>query len=207
MKSRELHTTPVLIVTNYKIAPHSSGKFLHSFTPETTSTVYQFLANREPVLVEGERYNIGYTVDNGINWVDVSATAKAQEVDPNKSFYVARLLGEELRPVETQKSNERVTHSATDGQYLGKKYAWRIYGMAMPRNIFDAYLEEIKHPSVPCLTEETPSLAYKDEGLHNAVEALILSCIKINGNRFRSPLLPSKNWFQIKGLAAITDKK
>ena len=80
MKSREFFTTPVLIVTGYAIAPHN-GKFLHTFTPETTNTVYQFIANQEPVLEEGQRYKIGYTVDNGVNWVDISATAKADDVD------------------------------------------------------------------------------------------------------------------------------
>ena len=70
MKSRELQTTPILIVTGYKISPHADGKFLHTFTPETTNTIYQFIANREPLLEEGQRYNIGYTVADGIKWVD-----------------------------------------------------------------------------------------------------------------------------------------
>ncbi len=140
MKSRELLTTPVLIVTNYKIVPHVSGKFLHSFTPETTNTLYQIVANQEPILEPGQRYNIGYTVENGVNWVDISATAKADAVDRDKSFYVAKILGEEARTVETQKSDERVVHQAQDGHYLGKKYAWRIYGMAIAREAFETYL-------------------------------------------------------------------
>ena len=207
MKSRELLTTPVLIVTNYRIVPHASGKFLHSFTPETTSTVYQFIANQEPVLETGQRYNIGYTVDGGVNWVDVAATAKADAVDKDKSFYVAKLLGEEARAVETQKSDERVVHSAKDGHYLGKKYAWRIYGMAIAREAFDTYLEDIKHPTVPCFTEGSNSIAYKELGLEAAMDALRKSATRIGGNRFRSPLMPSKDWFQIKGISAITDKK
>lgn len=207
MKSRELFTTPVLIVTNYRITSHLGGKFLHSFTPENTSTIYQFIANQEPVLEEGQRYNIGFSVENGVNWVDVSATAKADDVDQYKSHYVARLLGEEKRPIEMQKSNERVQHSATDGYYLGKKYAWRIYGMAVARDTFDAYLEEIKHPSVPWLTEGSSSTAYKDDGLSEAMDALIQTSTRVGGNRFSSPLLPSKKWFQIKGIPAITDKK
>ena len=207
MKSRELLTTPVLIVTNYKIVPHASSKFLHSFTPETTDTVYQFVANQEPVLEVGQRYNIGYTVEDGVNLVDVAASARADAVDKVKSFYVAKILGEEARAVETKKSVERVVHSAKDGQYLGKKYAWRIYGMAVAREAFDTYLEDIKHPSVPCSTEGTPSTAYKDAGLEAAMDDLCKSATRISGNRFKSPLLQSKDWFQIKGISAITDKK
>lgn len=208
MKSRDLLTTPVLIVSNYEIALHPSGKFLHSFTPETTSTVYQFLANKEAVLKAGERYNIGYSVDDdGTNWVDVSATAKADDVDPQVSYYVASKLGKEGFAVETQKSDHRVTHKAKDGHYLGKKYAWRIYGMAVARDTFDAYLEEIKHPSVPCFTEGSRSVAYKEAGIETAMKALIKSTVRVGGNRFSSPLLPSKKWFQIKGISAITDKK
>jgi hypothetical protein len=207
MKSRKLLTTPVLIVTNYRVAPHPDGKFLHSFTPENTNTAYHFIANQEPILEEGQRYNIGFTVENGVNWVDVSATAKADDVDQHKSHYVACLLGEEKRAVETQKSDERVQHGATDGHYLGKKYAWRIYGMAVARDTFDAYLADINHPSVLCFTEGSSSTAYKEEGLATAMEALIQTATRVSGNRFRSPLLPSKSWFQIKGIAAITDKK
>ncbi|MDQ3288585.1 MAG: hypothetical protein M3Q42_10080 [Pseudomonadota bacterium] len=207
MKSRELLTTPVVIVTGYCIVPHKDGRFLHTFTPETTSTVYQFIANREPILEEGQRYNVGYSTKKGVNWVDMSATAKADEVDKDKSHYVARLLGEELRETETYKSDTRVTHKAKKGHYLGKKYAWRIYGMAVGRDTFDSYLEAIGHPAVDCFTEDSPSIAYKDDGLSDAMDALIASVVHINGNRFRSPLLPSKKLFQIKGLSAITDKK
>lgn len=207
MKSRELFTTPVLIVTNYNISQHADGKFLHSFTPENTTTVYQFIANQEPLLEEGARYNIGYTSEGGINLVDISATAKADDVDQYKSHYVARLLGEEKRAVETQKSKERVTHSATDGLYLGKKYAWRIYGMAVARGTFDTYLSEINHPSTPCLTDGSASIAYKDDGLAAAMDDLIRTSTRVSGNRFSSPLIKSKEWFQIKGLSAITDKK
>ncbi|WP_404486403.1 hypothetical protein ABWL43_01515 [Pseudomonas sp. HT11] len=207
MKSRELHTTPTLIITNYRIVPHPDGKYLHSFTPENTNTVYQFIANHEPVLEEGQRYNIGFTVEDNANWVDISATAKADDVDQFKSHYVARLLGEEKRSVETQKSRDRVQHNATDGHYLGKKYAWRIYGMAVARDTFNDYLEETKHPSTPCLTEGSKSTAYKEDGLAAAMDLLIQTATRVSGNRFRSPLLPSKKWFQIKGISAITDKK
>lgn len=207
MKSRELFTTPVLIVTNYTITALQTGKFLHRFTPETTSSVYQFIANQEPLLNEGQRYNIGYTVEDGINWVDMSATAKADDVDPQKSYYVAGLFGEQLRAAEGRKSDERVRHGALDGRYLGKKYAWRIYGMVVARDTFDMYLKDIGHPTVQCMTDDTPSLAYKEEGLREAMNALIQSVTRVGGNRFSSPLVSSKKWFQIKGISAITDKK
>lgn len=207
MKSRNLLTTPVLIVTNYQITHHSGGKYLHTFTPENTNTVYQFVANQEPILESGQHYNIGYIVDAGLNWVDIAATAKADLVDREKSFYVAKILGKEARTIETQKSNERVQHQAKDGHYLGKKYAWRIYGMAIARDAFDTYLEDIKHPSVSCFTEGSPSIAYKEDGLDAAMDALRQSATRIDGNRFKSPLLSSKKWFQIKGISAITDKK
>jgi hypothetical protein len=139
--------------------------------------------------------------------VDVAATAKADAVDKDKSFYVAKILGEEARAVETQKSDERVVHQAKDGHYLGKKYAWRIYGMAIAREAFDTYLSDIKHPAVPCFTEGSSSIAYKEAGLEAAIDALCASAVRIKANRFRSPLMPSKVWFQIKGISAITDKK
>ncbi|MEZ5492870.1 MAG: hypothetical protein R3F50_21545 [Gammaproteobacteria bacterium] len=209
MKSRNLATTSVIIVTNYTIAKDPSGKYLHSFTPENTQTRYQFLANREPLLEEGERYNIGYEVVGGINWVDISAISKADEVQPRVSHYFARTVGEQIRSVETEKSNSRVIHNANDGPYLGKKYAWRVYGMAVARNTFDTYMDAIRHPSVSCVTDGTPSIAYKDSGIDSAMDELIQSCIKVGhtGNRFSSTLLPKKKWFQVKGLSAITDKK
>ena len=200
-------TTPVLIVSNYKIEPGSGGKFLHSFTPESTHTVYQFLANAQPLLVEGERYNIGYNVHGGSNWVDTSATAKADDVDPIKSFYVANILGEELRSVETAKSIDRVTYPELDSFYLGKKYAWRIYGMAIARDTFDTYLKDIRHPFVPCLTEGSTSIAYKEEGLKEAMKLLLDSLVHVSSNRYKSELVHSKKWFQVKGISSITDKK
>ncbi|WP_152566107.1 hypothetical protein [Lysobacter antibioticus] len=207
MKSRDLLTTPVLIVTNYVIEPYSGGGFLHRFTPETTSTVYKFIANQEPELVVGERYNIGYRVEDGENVVDMSATAKANDVNKDVSFYVASLIGAQLRETELNKSLQRVSYRASDGIYLGKKYAWRIYGMMIARDTFDEYLTCIGHPSVPCITDESPSVAYREDGLKEAMEKLIISSVLVGGNRFKSNLLPSKKWFQIKGITAITDKK
>lgn len=209
MKSRELHTTPVLIVTNYKIIPRPSGRYLHSFTPESTPTVYKFIANQEPVFEEGTRYNIGYEFVNNENWVDISASAKADEVLPQVSHYVARQLGEQSRAIETNKSDERVVHHATDGHYLGKKYTWRIYGMALSRDTFDDYLEYIKHPTVNCYTDGSASIAYKDQGIDQLIDNFVNSLVKVGnaGNRFKSTLWPSKRWFTVKGISAITDKK
>lgn len=78
---------------------------------------------------------------------------------------MAKILGKEVRAIETQKSDERVVHQAKDGHYLGKKYAWRIYGMAIAREAFDTYLSDIKHPDVPCFTEGSSSIAYKESCL------------------------------------------
>ena len=209
MKSRELLTTPTIIISNYTIFPTQDGKFIHQFTPENTDTVYQFVANREPILINGERYNIGYRKIDGVNHVDVSAIAKADSVDPKVSHYFARHLGEQQRDVETRKSLERVVYTGVTGLYLGKKYAWRIYGEAFPRGVFDAYLEAINYPRINCTTEGTQSIAYKDEGLAEAMDSLVNSCIRINNssNRFKSHLIPTKKWFNVKAIAAITDRK
>lgn len=209
MKSRTLLTTPVIIVTDYSIQAHPSGKSLHSFHPENTGTLYQFLANKEPVLTEGERYNIAYTVDDatGTNWVEISATARAEAVDPAASYAVASALGEQSRQVEVGKSAARVVHTANDGTYLGVKYAWRIYGMAIAREAFELYLNDRKHPSVPCLTDGNPSTAFKEAGLKDQMDALFASLIHISGNRYKSLLFPSKSFFLVKGISAITDKK
>ena len=210
MKSRDLKTIPVLIVTNYTTKPNSSEDFLHSFTPHNARTVYQFFSEQNtPLLEEGKAYNIAYTEVGGANLVSIKDCAKADLVVPSESHRVARRFGEERRTEETKKSNNRVTHSATDGAYLGRKYAWRIYGMAVAREIFDAYLAEIKHPYVNCITKGTSSIAYLDEGIDKAMEALIESCVRVEdeGNRFKSDLLPGKDWFTVKGIEAITDKK
>lgn len=206
MKSRDLLTTPTIVVSNYRII-ESENTFLHSFSPETTKTNYCFFGGDQPLLEEGQRYSVGFRSQEGVNWVDLAATARAGDVDKNKSLYVARILGEEGRQLETSKSNSRVIHSAVEGLYLGKKYAWRIYGMAVARDTFDAYLKDIGHAAIPCTTDGTASIAYRDAGLAQAMQLLIDSAVRIQENRFRSHLLPSKDWFQIKGIPAITDKK
>jgi len=71
------------------------------------------------------------------------------------------------------------------------------------------FSQELEPPQIPgrFITDGTPSTAYKEEGLAEAMDALIRSVRRKSGNRFESPLLPSKNWFNVKGLSAITDKK
>lgn len=72
MKSRELFTIHDLIASNYTITKLTYGNYLHKFTPATTATVYEFEANATPIIVEGERYNIGYTLDSeGRNIIDL----------------------------------------------------------------------------------------------------------------------------------------
>ncbi|WPU33921.1 hypothetical protein SIO17_09500 [Pseudoalteromonas piscicida] len=39
------------------------GRFLHTFKPKTTNTLYQFEANGVAEMEEGERYNIGFRED------------------------------------------------------------------------------------------------------------------------------------------------
>lgn len=56
MKSRDLLTTHNLIASNYTITQIAPGKYLHTFTPATTSTVYEFEANAADVITEGEHY-------------------------------------------------------------------------------------------------------------------------------------------------------
>ncbi|HEX8615650.1 MAG TPA: hypothetical protein VF800_30580 [Telluria sp.] len=206
MKSRDLLTTPVVIVTGYTLTSLPNGKYRHQFTPQSTSTLYQFDGNAERVLSEGARYNIGYRVENGANIVDMAATAKADNVDPAVSYYVAVQLGAQNAPINTAKSDSRVIHRGT-GKHLGKKYAWRIYGMVVVRKTFDEYLEKIGHPTVVCTTDGSPSIAYLDSGIDVAMRNLMASLVHVSGNRYRSPLLPDRKWFNIKGITAITEKK
>jgi len=214
MKSRELFTTHDLIASNYTIVPISGGKCRHTFTPATTSTVYEFEANSSPVIVEGERYNIGFFVDSsGRNIVELAALSKVSDVSPMFSFIAAQQLAKEIRSAEKAKNDQRVSHSAKDGYYWGKKYAWRMFGMVIPKEAFYQYLEEIGHPSVPCITSNPDlpyasneaSTAYKEKGLEEAVRNLISSAKKVSAAYYKSPLYSRK--FSIRGLNAITDKK
>ena len=213
MKSRDLFTIHDLIASNYTITKLTSSTYKHQFTPATTSTVYEFEANVTPVIVEGERYNIGYTVDSsGRNIIDLSALSLTSQVNPMLSFLAAQHIANGNLSVEKAKNDQRVTHSATDGYYWGKKYAWRMFGTVIAKEAFFQYLEEIKHPSVPCITKDPdlpysndPSTAYAEKGLEDAMRNLITSAKKVTPAYFKSPLYSKK--FTIKGLNALTDKK
>jgi hypothetical protein len=214
MKSRELNTIHYLIVSNYKIEPIGNGKFLHSFTPATTETVYKFIANGTPEIEEGQRYNIGYFIDeNGDKIIELSALSKNTEVNPTISLLFSKELSKENHNINKGKNDTRVNHHATDGYYWGKKYAWREYGLCIPKDVFYSYLEEIKHPFVECETinpdlqikSNDKSIAYRDEGLSHAIDSLILSAKKVTARYYKSDLFSRR--FTIRGIAAITDKK
>ena len=213
MKSRDLFTIHDLIASNYKITKLASGTYRHQFTPATTSTIYEFEANATPVIIEGERYNIGYSVDlTGRNIIDLSALSLTSLVNPMLSFLAAQHIAKGNHAVEKAKNDQRVTHSATDGYYWGKKYAWRMFGTVIAKDAFFQYLEEIGHPSVPCITRDPDlpysndqSTAYAETGLEEAMRNLIASSTKTSAAYFKSPLYSKK--FTIKGLNALTDKK
>lgn len=213
MKSRDLYTRHDLIASNYNITELSNDKFLHQFTPSTTNTTYQFEANGSPIIVEGERYNIGFFVDeNNNNIIELSALSKTSEVNPMFSYAYSLQIAREDYLVEKEKNDTRVTHNATDGYYWGKKYAWRMFGTVISDNAFFKYLKEINHPTVPCVTNNPdmpysndPSTAYKEEGLEEAMRNLISTAERVTPAYFKSPLYSKK--FSIKGIKAITDKK
>ncbi|WP_282130418.1 hypothetical protein [Pseudoalteromonas aliena] len=215
MKPRYLKTIYDLIVRDYKIEPIGNGKFIHSFKPATTNTVYKFEANGTPEVEEGERYNIGYYDDaNGNKIIETSCLSKNTDVNPMLSYLYATKLSEGKHNVNKSKNDERVSHTAQDGYYWGKKYAWREFGLVISKDAFFAYLKEINHPKVECITRNPgmgfsnsgePSTAYKEEGLADAVNSLISSAVKITKVRFKSPLYSKQ--FVIRGIEAITDRK
>lgn len=213
MKSRDLLTIHDLIASNYSILRLPSGKYLHKFTPATTETIYEFEANSTPVITMGERYNIGYSVDsNGRNIVELSALCPSSQINPMFSFLSAQHIARGNLSIEKAKNDVRVSHSATDGYYWGKKYAWRMFGTVISKDAFYQYLDEIQHPSVPCVTRDpdlpydhSESKAYKEEGLEEAMCNLISSATKSSAAYYKSPLYSKK--FSIKGVKAITDKK
>lgn len=214
MKSRNLKTIHDLIVSDYKIEPIGNGKFTHSFKPATTNTLYQFEANGTPEVVEGGRYNIGYYEVQGKKIIDTSCLSKNTEVNPMLSYLYSTKLSEGKHEVNKGKNDERVSHTAQDGYYWGKKYAWREFGLVISKDAFYAYLKEINHPKVECFTGnhdmgfsnyDKPSTAYKDEGLADAVKSLVASAKKKTKVRFKSPLYSKQ--FVIRGIEAITDKK
>ena len=166
------------------------------------------------MIKEGERYNIGYTTDAaGRNVIDLSALSPTSQVNPMLSFVAAQHIAQGNYETEKAKNDQRVTHKGTDGYYWGKKYAWRMFGTVIAKDAFYQYLEEIKHPCVPCITRDPDlpyagndeSVAYVEDGLEEAMNDLIMSATKASSAYFSSPLYSKK--FTIKGLNALTDKK
>ncbi|WP_110457297.1 hypothetical protein [Shewanella algidipiscicola] len=214
MKSRELKTIHDVIVSDYTIEDMGDGKFLHHFKPKTTNTRYQFIANGTPEVEEGERYNIGYYNDaDGNNIIELSCMSKNNEVNPMLSYLYSKQYSKERHVSNKAKNDQRVSHTATDGYYWGKKYAWREFGLAIAQDAFHAYLKDIKHPQVDCTTTNPDlpyttndaSIAYKEEGLATAIEALIASAVKVTKVHYESPLYSKR--FTIRGISAVTDKK
>lgn len=95
MKSRDLKTIHDLIVTNYQKKSLGHGRYLHTFQPATTDTTYQFEANFEDELVTGERYNIGFTEEDGLKIVDISCVSKSSIVNKHISYACAKVVAQE----------------------------------------------------------------------------------------------------------------
>ncbi|QBJ33037.1 hypothetical protein [Hafnia alvei] len=217
MKSRELKTIHDLIVTNYQKHDLGNGRYMHTFQPSTTDTTYQFEANVEDVVIEGERYNIGYTEEaGGVKVIDQSCLSKCSVLDKDFSYQYARNMSKQKHDENKGKNDARVRHNEAKGYYWGRKYAWREFGLALPRAAFEKYLIEcINHPCIACTieTEGYPqgedSFAFLEEGLADAIDMLIQSAKIINnGPYFKSPLYyKGEKKFTIKGVPAITDKK
>lgn len=213
MKSRNLKTIHNLIVSNYQKKPLANGRFLHTFTPLTTDTLYSFEANGSSELEEGRHYNIGYYEDGNNKIIELAATSPIDEINPMFIYHHAKYLSQNNLHSNKGKNDIRVKHQATDGYYWGKKYAWRQFGLALSKDAFYAYLEEIGHPYIECQTinpdlpfhNNSKSIAYKEEGLEDAIEKLFSTAVKEGNTYFKSPFYNKK--FSIKPPQSITDKK
>ena len=211
MKAADLHTIYSLTARNYQIEELPNGKYRHSFSPETTGTVYEFEANEAPVIIEGENYNIGFRRNAaGRNIVDRSALSLASVVNPMLSYLAAQSIALEKQPEEKAKNDARVVHAATDDYYWGRKYAWRMFGAFMAENAFIAYLDESGHKSVPCTMQMDgyppgESTAYAETGLENAAYLLLTTAEKVTKTLYESPHYSGR--FTIKGINAISHKK
>jgi hypothetical protein len=213
VKSRNLYTIHDVIIRGYTVVGLPNGRFLHQFTPSTTDTLYQFETNSSAAeLVNGDRYNIGFMTDrDGRNVIEPSALGKADSVNKLLSYSAAKHFSLDKLAENQGKNDDRVKHRAA-GYYWGRKYAWRRFGLVIAKGAFYEYLKEIAHPFVPCKTinddigihSNEDSIAYKEEGLEEAMDALIDTSVK-NGRYFKSPLY-SKN-FQIRPVSAISDKR
>jgi hypothetical protein len=211
MRSKKLQTVYNVVASNYSIQKLPEGKYLHSFTPFTTNTVYEFIENEVPVITEGKNYNIGYTqMPDGRKIVDPSALALASAVNPMLSYLYAENLANEKYAEEKEKNDTRVLHQATDDYYWAKKHAWRMFGAFMAEDAFIKYLDEIEHKSVPCIMTppdhpRTQSTAYAETGLEEAAYLLLSTAVKVNASMYKSDHYSGK--FIIKGLNAISHKK
>ena len=211
MKSPDLHTVYSLTARDYQIEALPNGKFRHSFSPESTGTVYEFEANEEPVIIEGQNYNVGFKRNAaGRNIVDRSTLSLASVVNPTLSYLAAQSLALEKHHEEKAKNDARVTHAATDDYYWGKKHAWRMFGAFMAEDAFIAYLDESGHKSVPCTmyVEGYPpgeSTAYAETGLEDAAYLLLTTAVKQTKTLYQSPHYSGR--FTIYGINAISHKK
>jgi hypothetical protein len=217
MKSKDLHTTYDLIARDYTMTKLPNGLYRHTFSPQTTSTVYEFEANGVAMMENGKHYNVGYTpLSNGRNLVETSTISLGDQVNPMLSYLAAQNYAQQKYAEERAKNDRRVTHNAQDKDYYwGRKYAWRMYGAFMADDAFLAYLDERGHKSVPCTTIDpdypsinTLSTAYSDVGLEQASLALINAATRINPTStfYRAAGLYSKK-FTIRGINAISHKK
>lgn len=213
MKARSLFARHDVVISNYRISQIVPKDFLHQFETKTTGTSYEFTTtNSAPIMVDGERYNIGFEEEGGKNIVEPAALSKISDVNPIISLMTAKQISKENDAVNRGKNDARVTHSAPDGYYWGKKYAWRQFGLVISKGAFYAYLEEIGHPKIDCITSNPdmsyanePSIAFKDNGLEAAIDELIYNAKPSGSRYFTSPRYSKK--FQIRGINAITDKK
>lgn len=96
---------------------------------------------------------------------------------------------------------------------MGKKYAWRQFGLAIPQDAFHAYLKQIGHPYIECETinpdlpfqNNDKSIAYREDGIDDAIKELLSTAVKIGKVYFKSPRYDKK--FSIRSPLSMTDKK
>lgn len=210
MRKKELHSVYDVKIRNYNIQK-CGNTFLHSFTPATTETIYQFQGDSVPVLIEGEHYNIAFTpAADGINVVDPSVLSFASAVNPMLSYLAAKKLAIEKFAEEKEKNDTRCRHEGTGDYFWAKKQAWRLFGAFMSEGSFIQYLDEIGHRSVPCRMvpdDHVPSwsTAYAESGLEEAAFLLVSTAQKATSVLYKS-MVYSKT-FAIKGIPAISHKK
>ena len=91
MKPRSLFTRHDVVISNYTISQKGPKEFLHQFETKTTGTTYQFTTtNSAPLMLDGDRYNIGFEEKGGKNIVEPSAFSKSNDVNPIISLMTAK---------------------------------------------------------------------------------------------------------------------